>query len=116
MKNADHQPALRRSRIPTQTMFPKEDRMKKQNFTALKLAIFFAMAATMALSAHAQQLSPEELRAQDEWRVSISQVPAPKAGCFQAEYPKVEWHEIACTRPTNPSDGPERGAPASHGG
>jgi hypothetical protein len=83
------------------TTFHKEDRMKKQNFTTLKLAIFFAMAVTMALSASAQQLSPEELRLQDEWRVSMTQVPLPGMGCFQSDYPSKEWREIACTAAPN---------------
>ena len=36
------------------TTFPKEDRMKKQSFNTLKLAIVFAMVVTMTLSAVAQ--------------------------------------------------------------
>ncbi len=36
------------------TTFPKEDRMKKQSFNTLKLAIVFAMVVTMTLSAAAQ--------------------------------------------------------------
>jgi hypothetical protein len=98
------------SRISTQTTFHKEDRMKKQNFTTLKLAIFFAMAVTMALSAFAQEQSPEELRLQDEWRVSMAKAPLPRKGCFQSEYPSKEWHEIACiaapNRPLIPKQGP----------
>ena len=109
--------------VQPQTTFHKEDRRKKQNFTTLKLAIFFAMAVTMALSAYAQeeaaqtapppsnqQLSPEDLRLLDEWQVSISQVPAPKKGCFEAQYPDKEWHEIACipapTLPMGQKQGP----------
>jgi hypothetical protein len=40
--------------VQPQTTFHKEDRMKKQTFTTLKLAVFFAMVITMALSAVAQ--------------------------------------------------------------
>jgi hypothetical protein len=40
--------------VPPQTTFHKEDRMKKQSSTTLKLAILFAMALTTALSAMAQ--------------------------------------------------------------
>ncbi len=83
------------------TTVHKEDRMKKQKFTTQKLAIFFAMAVTMALSAYAQQLSPEELRLRDEWRVSMAQVPLPKKGCFQSEYPSTEWREIGCIAAPN---------------
>jgi hypothetical protein len=91
------------------TTFHEEDRMKKQNFTALKLVIFFAMAVTMALQASAQQLSPEELRLQDEWRVSMAQSPLPKPGCFQSEYPSTMWREIACTTAPNYPMVPKRG-------
>ena len=40
--------------VQPQTMFPKEDRMKKQNSTTLKLAVLVAMVITMVLSAGAQ--------------------------------------------------------------
>jgi hypothetical protein len=43
------------------TTFHKEDRMKKQSFTTLKLAIVFAMVVTMALSAVAQNLNPNRV-------------------------------------------------------
>ena len=40
--------------VQPQTTFHKEDRTKKQRSTTLKLAVFFAMVITMALSAVAQ--------------------------------------------------------------
>ncbi len=50
-----------------------------------------------------QQLSPDELRLRHEWRVSMAQVPAPKEGCFQSDYPNRQWREVACVpSPTLP--------------
>ncbi|HEY5176068.1 MAG TPA: hypothetical protein VII95_10955 [Terriglobales bacterium] len=44
--------------VQPQTTFHKEDRMKKQSFNTLRLAILFAMVLTMALSAVAQVCVP----------------------------------------------------------
>jgi hypothetical protein len=41
--------------VQPQTTFHKEDRMKRQSSTTLKLAIVFAMVISMALSAMAQE-------------------------------------------------------------
>ena len=41
--------------VPPRSTFPKEGRMKKHSSTTLTLAIFFAMVATMTLSAVAQE-------------------------------------------------------------
>ena len=56
------------------------------------------------------QLSAEELRQRDDWRVSMAQLALPSNGCFQAAYPNRQWAEIACTTPPNvpiqPGHGP----------
>ncbi|HXC20848.1 MAG TPA: Ig-like domain repeat protein [Steroidobacteraceae bacterium] len=38
--------------------------------------------------------------AREAWRAAIAKVPLPKMGCFQAEYPKTEWQEVPCGRPS----------------
>lgn len=52
------------------------------------------------------QPSMKELKS---WRSSIMHTPRPKSGCFSAEYPKIEWREVPCTkapvRPYRPSRG-----------
>jgi len=63
--------------------------------------------AFMAASPHAvaqptaaptnQQLSPEEARLRQEWRISMAQIPLPKKGCFESAYPSREWREVPCT-------------------
>lgn len=57
-----------------------------------------------------ENLSPDELRLRDEWRVSMAQVPLPKRGCFQAAYPNKEWREVACKAAPNRPMPPKRGA------
>jgi len=47
--------------------------------------------------ASAPQPSLKELHS---WRASITHLPIPKKGCFKAEYPKIKWQEIPCTKPT----------------
>jgi hypothetical protein len=48
-----------------------------------------------------QQLSAEELQRLDDWHVSIAQVPSPAPGCFEAEYPSLQWREVGCVAPSN---------------
>jgi hypothetical protein len=55
--------------VQPQTTFRKEDRMKKQSFTTLKLAIVFAMVTTMSLSAMAQSSNPLQV-ALNRWYVA----------------------------------------------
>ncbi|HLX83387.1 MAG TPA: hypothetical protein VKR59_05795 [Terriglobales bacterium] len=57
-----------------------------------------------------ENLSPEELRLRDDWRVSLAQVPLPKKGCFQASYPGKEWREVACKAAPHRPMPPKRGA------
>ena len=47
--------------VQPQTTFHKEDRMKKQSFNTLKMAILFAMVITMALSAVAQNYNSNQV-------------------------------------------------------
>ena len=77
------------------------------------LCIAFACIACIGLWAQAPSngnLSPEELRLRDTWRVSMAQVPLPKKGCFQSSYPSKEWREVGCTAapkyPMPPKVGP----------
>src|SRR6266436_9169846 len=74
---------------------------------ALLLILAAAAMVFMAASPHAiaqptaaptnQQLSPEEAKLRQEWRISMAQVPLPKKGCFQSTYPSREWQEVPCT-------------------
>jgi hypothetical protein len=43
-----------------------------------------------------EQLSTEEQRARDDWRIGIATIPLPKAGCFEASFPEREWTEVGC--------------------
>lgn len=60
------------------------------------IAYIGVSAAQTTSPSSSQNLSPEELRLRHDWRVSMAQVPAPKKGCFQSDYPSKEWHEVAC--------------------
>jgi hypothetical protein len=55
------------------------------------------------------QLSPEELRLRDEWRVSMAQISLPKKGCFESAYPSREWREVPCTSTPAYPQPPRRG-------
>jgi len=44
----------------------------------------------------------------EAWRKTMVKTPRPKHGCFKAEYPKTEWEEVQCGRPS-PHMNPKRG-------
>src|SRR5436309_5816295 len=56
-----------------------------------------------------QQLSPEEARLREEWRISMAQIPLPKKGCFESAYPSREWREVPCTTGPDYPMPPRRG-------
>src|SRR6266566_3802805 len=79
------------------------------------LCIAFTYFACIGLAAQTtppsnEKLSPEELRARGDWRVSMAQVPLPKKGCFQSAYPSREWREVTCTTTPKYPQPPRHGA------
>jgi hypothetical protein len=78
---------------------------------ALILILSAAVMAFMAAAPHAVaqqttaptpqaaavQLSAEESRLREDWRISMAKVPLPKKGCFESSYPSKEWQEVPCT-------------------
>ena len=48
----------------------------------------------------APQPSAEEAAQREDWRSTIARTPAPKKSCFTASYPKTEWQEVPCGRPS----------------
>ena len=56
-----------------------------------------------------QQVSAEELRRREDWRVNIGQVVLPKNGCFTAAYPNNQWREVACVAAPDYPMPPRRG-------
>jgi hypothetical protein len=45
----------------------------------------------------------------ETWRASMSQVPLPSSGCFEASYPMTTWQEVPCTTPPPDPLGPANG-------
>jgi hypothetical protein len=90
---------------------------------ALILILSAAAMAFMAASPHAVaqattaatpppaavQLSAEESRLREDWRISMAQVPLPKKGCFESSYPRKEWQEVPCTPAPNYPMPPRQG-------
>ncbi len=80
-------------------MRPSLNTITRLSLTAFTYIAYIGMsAAQTTTSASSQPLSPEELRLRHDWRVSMAQVPAPRKGCFQSDYPSMEWREVACVR------------------
>jgi hypothetical protein len=91
---------------------------------ALILILSAAVMAFMAASPHAVaqqttaptpqadavQLSAEESRLREDWRISMAKVPLPKKGCFESSYPRKEWQEVPCAAAPNIPMPPRQGA------
>jgi hypothetical protein len=54
-------------------------------------------------------LSAEELAKRKAWRETLSRIPLPKEGCFNAEYPNTQWIEVPCTKAPNRPFAPAHG-------
>jgi hypothetical protein len=75
-------------------------------------ALISCLAASAQTPAANQRLTPEELRIRQDWHLSMAQIPLPKKGCFQAQYPNKEWREVTCVPTPNY---PLLPAPPRHG-
>ena len=58
-----------------------------------------ALSPLSGASATTTQIPPARTPATDTWRRSVSRVPLPSAGCFEATYPALAWARVACTTP-----------------
>ena len=87
--------------------------MLRFRFTAVLLLGFFSTVASLAApklppqarpnkpAASAtvgaeEQVSAEEKRKRKDWNDSMLRKPAPRKGCFKADYPSTEWTEVTC--------------------
>ena len=62
-----------------------------------------------AVPAAQEQVSPEEKQKRKEWNDSILRKPAPRKGCFNADYPSTDWKEVPCGTAPNIPAPPRRG-------
>lgn len=65
---------------------------------ALAVVAAGAMAAAAMLPAGAAQAaaSPASAAAGAQWQAQLSRAPQAGAGCYQAAYPSLAWHSVAC--------------------
>src|ERR1700761_1432059 len=75
-------------------------------------ALISCLAASAQTPAANQRLTPDELRLRQDWHLSMAQIPLPKKGCFQAQYPNKQWREVTCVPTPNY---PLLPAPPRHG-
>jgi len=61
-------------------------------------------------AAAGEQLSPEEKQRRKDWNDSMLRKPAPRKGCFKANYPATEWTEVPCVKAPNIPSIPRHGA------
>jgi hypothetical protein len=71
------------------------------------LASVLLMLAACHANKPPSQPSPPNVEQQRQFQTDIAKVPLPKQGCFEATYPKREWHEVPC-KPAPPYPQPPR--------
>lgn len=59
-------------------------------------AVCAAPSNGVSLQPPSEIVGPLEAQARESWRQDIAQVATPAEGCFQATYPSVIWHQVAC--------------------
>lgn len=76
--------------------------------TKVKLALLASLVATAwlpvqaapangtSLQAPTEIVGPLEAQARANWREDIAHIATPSEGCFQASYPSIVWHQVAC--------------------
>jgi hypothetical protein len=65
------------------------------------LYAFLALALLLLLAAGPVRGQEADDQERTDWRIAMAQRPLPKKGCFQAEYPRREWREVACVEAPN---------------
>ena len=63
--------------------------------TALPV-VYAAPSNGVSLQAPSELVGPLEAQARDNWREDIARIATPTEGCFEAYYPSVIWHQVAC--------------------
>jgi len=58
--------------------------------------------------------APQIARTQDDWHAAMQRLSLPAEGCFQSDFPRIEWKQVACAHhasvpyPPRPGGRPER--------
>jgi hypothetical protein len=55
------------------------------------------------------QISPDERQNRKLWNDGMLRKPAPRKGCFRADYPATEWREVTCVKAPNIPAPPRHG-------
>lgn len=79
--------------------------------TSVLVALAAAANAPAANEPAAPQVQgPTTEQAMPQWQHSIRVLPLPSGGCFNASYPEVQWHKVACTTAPNYPQLPAQGS------
>ena len=67
--------------------------MSKRNWLAL---VASASAISLTLLGVSAAAGASAVKTKTQWQAAIAQVPAPGTGCYNASYPKLQWHAVKC--------------------
>jgi len=67
--------------------------LSKRNWLALVASASAISLTLLGVSTAAGALT---VNTKTQWQAAIGQVPAPGTGCYNATYPKLQWHAVTC--------------------
>ena len=74
--------------------------MFKRGYLSCIATTLMLMASTGLCRAQQATQPPEKAEIREAWRKSMVRKAPPKNGCFKAEYPRTDWQEVQCGRPS----------------
>ncbi|WP_051452220.1 hypothetical protein [Actinospica robiniae] len=80
-------------------MYPRH--IRKLAFTAIAAIALAGATLLPAASASAATNPAAAAAAKAGWQAAISKVPEQGSGCYQASYPSLSWHAVACVAAPN---------------
>ena len=74
--------------------------MSKRNWAALAASAGAISLMLFGASASASA-GASPVKTKSQWQAAMAQVPAPGRGCYNASYPKLQWHAVTCVTARN---------------
>jgi hypothetical protein len=65
------------------------------------LALASAGAISLMLVGASTSAGASTVMTKPQWQAAIAQVPSPGSGCYNAAYPKLQWHAVKCVTARN---------------
>ncbi|MGA7830766.1 MAG: Ig-like domain repeat protein [Terracidiphilus sp.] len=74
--------------------------MFNHRYFSFAAAALTLMASISLCPAQESAQAPVKPEVREAWRKAMVRTPLPKSGCFKAEYPRTDWVQVECGRPS----------------